>query len=216
MSKKKKNKKRKNYYASYEAKVSGVKKAKKPKKSKYNYYHKPAFKEVKPSLSKKEAKEAKKIVLEPVEVPKDFKKTRTRCNHAGSLITPTEFKEMTPAYAAFTPMLDAAVESYGEDHVMVCKSCYDVLVDPGKVSVEGLKESILLMYLSVNTILSRKRLDKDEIKELTKLRDGLGDWDHAVSVLRKLEESGALQESSSAVTEEDLSKLSRADHVNPM
>lgn len=220
MSKKKKGKsKRKNLYKMYDMRNNGGKKKKnKSSGSKAYSYKAPEYKQIKPSVTKKEAKEAKKIILEPVEVPKDFKKNRSRCNHAGTLITAAEFKDMTPTYAAFTPMLDAAVESYGEDNIRVCKSCYDVLVDPSKVSADGMRDSMLLMYLSINAIISRKRMRKEEIKELTKLRDSLSDWDHAVAVLRKLEDSGALcaDDHGSTLSNSDLASLSRADRVNPM
>ena len=75
-------------------------KDKKKKKNKKKEYDIPKFKMVQPSLGRKDAKIAKKIVLAPVDVPKAFLKVRRKCNHAGKLITAAEFKEMTPAYAA--------------------------------------------------------------------------------------------------------------------
>lgn len=184
-------------------------------------YNTPAFGSIRPSLSGREAKLSTKSVLAPVEVPKEFRKNRLRCNHAGALISPAEFKAMTPAYAAFTPLLDAAIETYGEDNVAICRSCYDVLVNTGDITSTGMRDSVLRLYLSANLILAHKRMTKDEIKELAGMRDGLTDWDHAIFTLRKLEEDGTIDASrnsqaaamASGVDAAKLSKLSKADRI---
>ena len=100
----KKSKKNKYFYTSKDIK----KKNKKGKKIKG--YEAPKLKSVKPTLDKSDAKKNKKILLAPVEIPKEFIKNRAKCNHAGQVISVAEFKAMTPTYAAYTPMLDTIVE----------------------------------------------------------------------------------------------------------
>jgi len=190
----------------------------KNKKGKTVQYEHPSkmLKDVKLSVSKKEIKEAEKTVRSPVEVPKTFKKHREHCNHAGKLISPAEFKEMTPAYAAYTPLLDAAIAKAGESNISVCKSCYDILVNPTLIDADTMKDAIVSLYLGANIVLAHDRMKKDEIKEIAKLRDSLTEWGQVIETMRKLTESGALDSSAvggSTLTPEELAKLSRADTV---
>lgn len=186
MSKKKKNKNKK--YYEYEF---GAKKDKKSKKSKKSAYGEPELKRVKPSLDKKEAKESKKILQQPVEVPKEFKKNRFKCNHAGTVITAAEFKAMTPTYAAYTPMLDTMIEVFGEENVGVCKSCYDVLVGTDCIRTADIDKAVAILYAAANTVVSHKRFKTDEIKEIAKVKDSLADWSGIAEQFNKLEEKGA-------------------------
>lgn len=187
---KKKNKKNK-YYT--ELGYGSKKKESKKSKKKDVYYEAPKLKSVKPSLEKKDIKEQRKIILAPVEIPKEFKKNRCKCNHAGDLMTVAEFKAMTPSYGAYTPMLDTAIQLFGEDNLAICASCYDVLINPGKVGTVELQQAIAMMYLTANVVLSRYRLKDDEIKKISKLREELCDWDQVKARLERLEDKGALE-----------------------
>ena len=212
----KKNKKNRSYFA-YE--YGSNKKDRKKKKDKESYYEKPRFKRVKPTLDKKEAKESKKILLAPVDIPKDFTKNRNRCNHAGDVITVATFKSMTPNYAAYTPMLETLVKVFGEDNVDVCKSCYDAVVDPACLSIVKIKEAIAILYASANVLVSRKRMKNDEVKNVAEIKNELRRWNDVIDDLMKLEESGALTPASGTDSTEtsmsaaDLEKLSKSNRA---
>ena len=175
MSKKKKKSGKGKYYES----IYSKRKKKDNKKKKNSYYGKPAFKTVKPSLSKKEAKESKKILLAPVDIPKDFMKNRAKCNHAGDLISVADFKAMTPNYGAFTPMLDQMIKTFGEENLAICKGCYDVVVKASLMSTEKMEDAIATLYAAANTILSRKRMKNSKnIEKISKIKN-----DHFVNTL---------------------------------
>lgn len=167
----KKKKKNNGYYGCSVIKSKDKKSKKKDKKSKdINLMSNKA------SIDRKDVKTARKIVLSPVKVPDSFTDVRRACNHALKLITPAEYKSMTPSYAAYTPMLDWAISMYGEDNVAVCSGCYDVVVKYDKVNSEDVMKAITTLHLAANKVLSMKRLKNDEIKDLTKLRDNMDKW----------------------------------------
>lgn len=209
---KKKSKKR-SYFA-YEY-GSNKKDRKKSKKSKDSYYEKPKFKRVKPTLDKKDAKESKKILLAPVDIPKDFTKNRNKCNHAGDTISVAEFKDMTPNYAAYTPMLDTMIKVFGEDNIDICKSCYDVIVDPSCINIDKIKASIATLYAAANVLVSRKRMKNDEVKDVAEVKNDLRHWNDVIDDLTKLEESGALNPSTNSdnaeISSSDLEKIGRSN-----
>lgn len=211
MSKKKKNKK-----SFYEANF-GSKKSKDSKKSKKNkgYYDEPKFKTVKPSLEKSESKENKKILLAPIEIPGKFTKNRNKCNHARDLISVEQFREMTPTHDAFTPMLDAAIAVFGEENVSICKDCYDVVVGPECVSLDKIKEAVATLYAAANIVVSHKRMKTDEIKDVAKVKNGLGDWNDIISLFAELDEEGRLVPTTNeaALGDSDVSKLNRVGGV---
>lgn len=212
MSKKKKKSGKGKYYES----IYSKRKKKDNKKKKSSYYGKPAFKTVKPSLSKKEAKESKKILLAPVDIPKDFMKNRAKCNHAGDLISVAEFKAMTPNYGAFTPMLDQMIKTYGEDNLAICKGCYDVVVKASLMSTEKMEDAIATLYAAANTILSRKRMKNTKnIEKISKIKNDLADWNDLVDRMGKLEDDNRLEDatdvSADTISPEELGKLSRSD-----
>ena len=124
----------------------------KKKGKKVKGYEAPKLKTVKPTLDKADAKKSKKILLAPVEIPKEFIKNRTKCNHAGNMISVAEFKAMTPTYAAYTPMLDTIVELFGEENCSICKSCFDVLVGKDQISVSDVLGSINTLSAAANMV----------------------------------------------------------------
>lgn len=212
MSKKKKKSGKGKYYES----IYSKRKKKDNKKKKNSYYGKPAFKTVKPSLSKKEAKESKKILLAPVDIPKDFMKNRAKCNHAGDLISVADFKAMTPNYGAFTPMLDQMIKTFGEENLAICKGCYDVVVKASLMSTEAMEDAIATLYAAANTILSRKRMKNSKnIEKISKIKNDLADWNDLVDRMGKLEDDNRLEDatdvSADTISPEELGKLSRSD-----
>lgn len=212
MSKKKKKSGKGKYYES----IYSKRKKKDNKKKKSSYYGKPAFKTVKPSLSKKEAKESKKILLAPVDIPKDFMKNRAKCNHAGDLISVADFKAMTPNYGAFTPMLDQMIKTFGEENLAICKGCYDVVVKASLMSTEAMEDAIATLYAAANTILSRKRMKNSKnIEKISKIKNDLADWNDLVDRMGKLEDDNRLEDatdvSADTISPEELGKLSRSD-----
>lgn len=215
MSKKSKKKNKSFYEANFGSKKKDSKKSN-GKKNK-GYYEEPKFKTVKPSLEKSDAKEQKKILVAPVEIPSKFIKTRNKCNHARDLITVEQFRSMTPTHDAFTPMLDAMIETFGEEHVHICKDCYDVLVDVDCLSVDRVKESIAVLYAAVNAIVSHKRMKGDEIKKNAELKNSLAKWNDAVNTFEELVEDGRMVQTSApdktarTLTEDEVTKLNRVN-----
>ena len=212
MSKKKKKSGKGKYYES----IYSKRKKKDNKKKKNSYYGKPAFKTVKPSLSKKEAKESKKILLAPVDIPKDFMKNRAKCNHAGDLISVADFKAMTPNYGAFTPMLDQMIKTFGEENLAICKGCYDVVVKASLMSTEKMEDAIATLYAAANTILSRKRMKNSKnIEKISKIKNDLADWNDLVDHMGNLQDYNRLEDatdvSADTISPEELGKLSRSD-----
>lgn len=191
------------------------KKGKKKKNKNKSVYKEPELKSVKPSLDKKDAKESKKILLEPVNVPKEFMKNRSKCNHAADIISVAKFKSMTPTYAAFTPMVDPMIEVFGEDNVAICKSCYDVLVDCSKISAADLQHAVAMLYAAANAVVSHKRMKGDEIKEISKVKESLGDWNSIITMYSELEEKGSfsvnsdIPESVKELSDAEIAKMNR-------
>lgn len=184
-----KKKKRDKGYKFYESYQKRGKKGKKKDKNKKDYRNDgPAFKTMKLTLSKQDIKEAKKIVLAPVDVPKDFIKIRHKCNHAGDLISVKDFRNMSPTYSAFTPALDRVVEVFGEDSVSVCAACYDVIVDQSKIGIDDVQHAITTLYVAANKAVSMRRLKDDEVKDISKMKDELSEWGLIVDMLEKIEE----------------------------
>lgn len=186
---KKKNKK--NSWKYFDGGNDKKKSGKKGKKGKRSVYEKPKFKTVKPTLSKKDAKTNKKVVLSPVEVPKEFRKNRLKCNHAARMITPEQYRAMTSTYAAYTPALERVVEKFGEEHVHVCKDCYDVLVDRNLVTSEDVYDAMTLLYVACNVAVANKRMKDDEVKAISKLKEVLDDFRPVLDILEKIEEEGS-------------------------
>ena len=163
----------------------------KKKGKKVKGYEAPKQKTVKPTLDKADAKKSKKILLAPVEIPKEFIKNRTKCNHAGNTISVAEFKAMTPTYAAYTPMLDTIVELFGEENCSVCKSCFDVLVSKDQISVSDVLGSINTLYAAANMVVANKRMKDDEVKDIAKIKNDLEDWLKVADLLAEIKENDA-------------------------
>lgn len=214
MAKKKKGKK-KSYYYDYQFGSKGGKKkgSGKGKKSKKSYYAEPKLKSVKPTLTKKDAKKNRKMLLAPVEIPEAFLKSRKSCNHVGDVISVSKFKEMTPTYAAFTPMLDAMVNVFGEENVAVCAQCYDVLVNASALTEEDFDRAIAVLYACANTAVSYNRMKSDEIKDVAKLRMNLTNWNKIKERFLAAKDAIVVadtKDSSGKLSDEDLAKLSRS------
>lgn len=191
------------------------KKDTKKKKNKKSAYEAPKLKRVKATLDKDDAKQLKKIVVKPIDIDPKFSKKRAQCNHAVSEeMTPEQFKAMTPNYAAFTPMLDAAIDTFGEKNVGVCPRCFDVMVAAEQIDSDMMKTSIVTLYAAANMVLSHKRLKDDEIKDISKLKDALGKWNKVIDLMEEIEAAGVAAETatvtpSTTVDEDALARMSR-------
>ena len=179
MGKKKKDKGYKYFNA-----TKGSKKSKKSKKG-----SSPKLKTVRPTVDRKDIKRARKIILAPVDIPKEFTKIREKCNHADELITPAEFRDMTPSYSAFTPMLDLACRVYGEENIHVCKCCYDIVLKPDLVTVDDVDTAVLTLYMAANKAVSLRRMKDDEVEAINKIKASLADWNDIADELEHVDNS---------------------------
>ena len=178
----KKNKKNKNHFSAWDN-LRSPKKDKKNKKSDDG---------IKATLGKKDAKANRKIIMAPVEVPASFSKSRRECNHAGDTLSAAEFRNMTPAYSAYTPLLDEACGRFGEDHVHVCKACFDVLVDRDQINIDQIKGAMTTLYLASNMVVANVRMKDDEVEDLNKAKDKMMNF--AMKLVSILSENMATKE----------------------
>lgn len=178
----KKNKKNKNHFSAWDN-LRSPKKDKKNKKSDDG---------IKATLGKKDAKANRKIIMAPVEVPASFSKSRRECNHAGDTLSAAEFRNMTPAYSAYTPLLDEACGRFGEDHVHVCKACFDVLVDRDQINIDQIKGAMTTLYLASNMVVANVRMKDDEVEDLNKAKDKMMNF--AMKLVSILSENMATNE----------------------
>lgn len=162
------------------------KKDKKKKNARKSVYKAPKGRDIKETLSKKDAKANKKVVLSPVDVPKEFRKNRQRCNHAGSTISVAEYQNMTAAHAAYTPALERVTAMFGAENTSVCKSCYDVVVKRSCIDPSKVYDAITYLYAAVNVALANRKLKDDEVKELAKLKDIIFDFQPVLDTLDKI------------------------------
>ncbi len=194
MSKKNKKGKKAKYYTGYFYQEDTKLKKAKNKKKNSSYYEKPKFKSIKPTLGKDEAKDNKKIVCATPDIPAKFTKRRNKCNHSCKYISVAEFKKMSPNYAAYTPMLDSLISEFGENSVKICKTCYDVVVDPSAIINEEragvISSAVASLYAIANAVISNKRMKPDEIKEFNALKDTLQKWDGVIDEFLKLVDEG--------------------------
>lgn len=187
MSKKRKGKK--SYY-SYEAEPKKSEKKNKGKAIRAKE-SKPKYKKIKLSITDKDIGTSQKIIHAPLEVPKDFTKIRQRCNHIlkgkDDYLTVGEYMLTTPAYGAYTPMLDTIAGTFGEQNVHVCPYCFEVLVDPDVIDVDTCENAVAVLYAMANTLVNNKdRKKKDEIEEINKIKDRLGIWRNLVGKYEKI------------------------------
>ena len=213
----KKKKSKKTYFKDAFGNTKDKKSKKSGKNVKKSAYKHPSLRNVKPTLSKKDAKENKKIILQPVEIPKVFSKNRDKCNHADSLITVREFKDMTPNYAAYTPSLDMMIDVFGEENIMICKDCYDVLVRKGAVRI-SIKEAVASLYAYANLLVSNKRMKEGKVRDIAQMKNALSDWFDVAEKLDKMEEDGTFDETDmpsdpNDLSDEDREKLERASRA---
>lgn len=148
----------------------------------------PSMRRIKLSLDTKDIKKNKKIINQPIEVPKEFKNNRSRCNHADGMISVEEFKQLTPAFAVFTPQLNRVCRMYGEENVSICKACYDTIVDVDLLDVEQIDKAMAILYTAANCVLSGNRLKTEEIQEINRLKNSLHKWEAMIPLLTKAKE----------------------------
>lgn len=181
-------KKKEKGYKFYESNRKGGKDKKKGKNGKKaKGYGVPEFKAINLSLGKKDIKEAKKIVLAPINIPKEFTKIRDRCNHTGKMITVKEFRQMTPTTMAYTPIISSLCETFGEENVRICGACYDAIVRYEQVTPESVTAAIATLYAAANKAVSMQRLKSDEIKDIAKMKNELSDWGQIIDMLDKID-----------------------------
>lgn len=227
MGKKKNNKGKvwEGYYDQAFGRTSGAtnrnsdKKGKNGKKSdSESVYSKPKTKKVRPTLDGKEVKQNRKLLQMPVEIPKEFRKNREKCNHVGSYLTVEEYKALTPLYAAYTPMLDQIIDVFGSSSVRICSLCYDVLVKPDEITAADIEKATTLLYASANKLVSHKKMDSSEVKDISKLKEALDDWMHLIPSLVKIESEETIDTESVDPNHMDSSlahKLNRIAETGP-
>lgn len=199
MSKKRKSKKS---YFSYE--VEDKKSSKKNKgKTLRAKESKAKHKKIKLSITDKEIIANRKIIHAPVEVPKGFIKVRQRCNHIlkgeDAYMTVEKYKATTPAYGAYTPMLDTMVDTFGEENVHVCPYCFEVLLNPEVIDIDTCNNAVAVMYaMAADLVNSKSKKKKDEIEEINKLKDRLAVWKNLIGKYEKVLEKRAAEETTTA------------------
>lgn len=194
-------KKHKSKYFDYDSKKKGKKKGKKNK----SYYKTPKCKRNKGSLSKKEMKENRKIAMAPYKIPEELLDNRMKCNHADGTLSVAEFLDMPNP--AISPMLEAAVTIFGEEHVRVCAACYDVLVDPDCITVDHVKTAVTTLYAAANMVLSKKRMSKGDIKAIAKDKERLKHFGKIVELMRKIQKCESESGDTSEVSLTDLNNM---------
>ena len=212
MSKKKKAYK---YFSGYDwgYGATAKKDKKKDKKDKKSYYPDPVTKTMKATLSGKAAKESRDIVQSPVKIPKKFTKNQAKCNHYAEPLTVAEYKELTPNWASYTPMLESMVNTFGESHVHVCRKCFDVVVDRDCVNAEAVDKALTTLYAAVGVAVANKKMKKDEVREVNRLKLKLRDFTIVGKLLRKIAKaltgtnSNATAKTAGDLTEEELNRV---------
>ena len=96
---------------------------------------------------------------------------------------------MTAWPDVYTPHLSRAIELYGEDHVRICRRCYDVVVDYDVVNADDIRKALTAIYVAVNLVKANLRFDKNEVKHLTKSYQeaGLANFDGLFKLFNKME-----------------------------
>ena len=204
MSKKRKSKK-KSYY-SYEADSKKFSKKSKNKTLRAKEA-KDKHKKIKLSITDKEINANRKIIHAPVEVPKGFLKVRQRCNHIlkgeDAYLTVDKYKATTPAYGAYTPMLDTMVDVFGEQNVHVCPYCFEVLLNPDVIDIDTCTNAVAVMYaMATDLVNSKSKKKKDEIEEINKLKDRLMVWKNLIGKYEKVLEKRADAENPAAAEDD--------------
>lgn len=138
---------------------------------------------VKSTLDSKEKKENHKIASAPYVIPKDLLRNRAKCNHSGERMSVAEFKATMNPYIC--PMLDSAVRVFGEDNVMICKDCYDVVIPAVNCKISGtdIENALTTLYMAVSVAVQGKKMDAKEVRELNELRPNYKDWDSVVHLM---------------------------------
>lgn len=158
------------------------------------------------SLSKKERGICSKLILKPVKIPEKIADVREHCNHLGSeLLTPAQYKEMTPLYMHYTPMLTRLCDVYGDNNVGVCPYCFDAVVKPSAIDMRELSDAIAALYGLASSLVTTQNMGNKEMREISELKDSLSKWD---SLLQDMMESSRKRSDD----DDEEAKLSRSIH----
>ena len=183
--------KKKNKIAKAWANVNGKKRKEKKKKHRENRYDGGTYEltKIRPTLDGKDAEKQRELLVAPPIVDKAFRKRQGKCNHSSGTISVAEYRKMTAWPDVYTPHLSRAIELYGEDHVRICRRCYDVVVDYDVVNADDIRKALTAIYVAVNLVKANLRFDKNEVKHLTKSYQeaGLANFDGLFKLFNKME-----------------------------
>lgn len=194
MSKKSKKKSKSKYFGNGYG-YGPVKKSKGNKKSLKKATR--GMKTVKSTLSKKDSKANKRMFMKPVKVPKELLKNRAKCNHAGDTISIQKFESMNANASAYTPMLGLLREVFGDEHIQICKDCYEAVVSADQVDVKTAKEALAVLYAACGIVVANVRMKDDEVKAVNRLKGIVEDFGPVLEFLEELEEKGSRNASAS-------------------
>lgn len=224
MSKNKKNKKkfkgaRKLYYTSSPKKNKKNGKKNKNKKQDIVTYASPVkkFKTHDSSLNKKQLKTVNKLLKKKAKIPAELEAVQTACNHAGPVMSVSQWKEANRNASAYSPNMDYYVSLFGEENVCICRDCLKALVKPNAVTLREVKRATAVLQAATMAVLPRIKLKKDEAEKYNTKSDKLG-TNFFADVVEKFEamsqagvfNNGDNRTDDAAVSAEALSKLSSA------
>lgn len=81
---------------------------------------------------------------------------------------------------------------------MVCKSCYDVIVEQSKIDAGDVDDAIMSLYAAANKVVSMHRMKDDEVEAIAKIKEGLTEWAEVSDLIYKID---AEQAARAAATE---------------
>ena len=158
-------------------------------------------KTVKETLTKKEIKFNHKELEKPFDVNKKFLNNRCKCSHAGDTMSVAEYRRDYPGKTeVYTPMLQTFIDLFGEEHLRICDSCFEVMVDRSEISVDAVKEALATLYGAAGVVVANVRMKKDEVKAINKARIGLDEFRSMLGFMEELEEKGSRNAGAGDVT----------------
>ena len=156
------------------------------------------FKGIKPTVDKTEGKKAIKATTKVPEVDKKFKETREKCNHADGRMTVAEFEGMSMTPEVFTPALKVMTNTFGAENLSICKRCAEVLVaDRNAITPDDVRAAIAHLYGAIGIIVSHRKLNRSEVREMNKLANKLLDFLPEAETLAKIQAKYADEEGTS-------------------
>ena len=114
------------------------------------------------SLSKKKAKKIRKFANRYPEMPDAIAELRAECNHACDVISVEEYRQLPNHY---NPTLDLLVDAFGESDVVVCKDCFEPLLDKSVITEANLKAAVATIIGTVNYITPRVKMSEKELRK---------------------------------------------------